>query len=117
MNAHDKPSNQRVDLQELRHIAREVGQNMSHSMEDDIEQAADEIERLTKSRDDLMQGYKNFVDDAAEREERLRAALRGIAAQPCLNTPLGSGCGKCATCFARKTLEAAPRDETKAEHG
>ena len=106
MNAHDKPSNQRVDLQELRHIAREVGQNMSHSMEDDIEQAADEIERLTKSRDDLMQGYKNFVDDAAEREERRRAALESV--------------GQCEICsfhrrMAKRVLEAAPPDETKAE--
>ena len=32
------------------------------------------IERLTRSRADLMRGYQNFVDDAGKREERLRAA-------------------------------------------
>jgi len=84
------PSNQRVDLQELRHIAREVGQNMSHSMEDDIEQAADEIERLrvarAKDREVVEEALQFIAEDWPRLADRLREQL---------------------------SAEAAPRDETK----
>jgi FtsZ-binding cell division protein ZapB len=52
-------------------IARTENHQMSHSMEDDIEQAADEIERLRARCEELGRANAGLVTES----ERLRAAL------------------------------------------
>jgi hypothetical protein len=79
-----------------------------------IHEAADELERLTRERDEASANHQAitelYVDKVgamlAERD-RLRAALERIADFDCAESFSTNSCGRCASCIAREALEGA----------